>query len=185
MGLAQNLEQITDSKAASKASLLREVEQLRSQLKVSEIYDPVTGLPNRAQFMERYGAEYRRALRFGHSLSVVMIQIRGYDHLLSNRGEKAVETVMGALATMCETASRTGIDIPARFDTTELAVALPETPLGSALLFTERLQDLVARTPISLSSGMVRLGVRMAADTIIANDKGPQDSIARARQSLG
>ena len=169
----------------SSAALSQEIEALRERLRVSEIFDPVTGLPNRAQFLERYGAEYRRAVRFDHPLSVVMMKIRGYDHLLSNRGEEAVETVMCALATMCEAASRTGIDIPARYDTAELAVVLPETPLAPALLFTDRLRDLVSRTPVSLASGMVRLGVRLAAETIVPDDKGPQDSIARARRTIG
>ncbi|EFL88523.1 GGDEF domain-containing protein [Ahrensia sp. R2A130] len=183
MQFAQNSDRIPKNDNTND-SLSREVEQLREQLKVSEIFDPVTGLPNRAQFLERYGAEFRRAVRFDHALSVVMIRIRGYDHLLANRGEEAVEKVMCSLATMCEAASRTGIDIPARYDIAELAVVLPETPLAHALLFTDRLRDLVSRTPITLDSGMVRLGVRMAADTIIPDDKGPQDSIARARRTL-
>ncbi|MEN0040660.1 MAG: diguanylate cyclase [Pseudomonadota bacterium] len=163
---------------------LREIEALRERLKISEIFDAVTGLPNRSQFLERYGAEYRRAKRFDHPLSVVIMTIRGTDHLWTNRGEQAVDTVIAALATMCETASRTGIDIPARTDVAELAVVLPETPLAPALLFTDRLRDLVARTPVELESGRVRLGIRLAAETVLPGDKGPHDSLDRARRAL-
>ncbi len=107
------------------------------------LIDPLTQIPNRRRMDENLESEWKKALRGGKPLSILMIDIdyfKGYnDHYGHGAGDECLCHVAEVLS---DGVSRSG-DMVARYGGEEFAVILPETDLQSALLIAERLRQLV------------------------------------------
>ena len=123
------------------------------------LIDPLTQIPNRRQMDENLENEWKKALRSGKPLSILMIDIdyfKGYnDHYGHGAGDECLCRVAEALS---DGVSRSG-DMVARYGGEEFAVILPETDLQSALLIAERLRQLVLG--LNLPHAASRLGMRV------------------------
>jgi len=123
------------------------------------LIDPLTQIPNRRRMDENLESEWKKALRGGRPLSILMIDIdyfKGYnDHYGHGAGDECLCRVAGVLS---DGVSRSG-DMVARYGGEEFAVILPETDLQSALLIAERLRQLVLG--LNLPHAASRLGTRV------------------------
>jgi len=112
---------------------------LRRELVRLATTDPVTELCNRAELSGRLEAEVARALRHGHSLSLLMVDIDGFKAINDRAGHAAGDRVLRRLAEAlsqlrkCDSAGRWGGD--------EFCVLLPETNLEGSLTAAERLRE--------------------------------------------
>ena len=88
--------------------------------------DADTGLLTRLEFLQRAGAEFRRAKRYGRDLAVCVI-----TPLRPNLPGRA----FADLAMLVEESCRYGIDICGRTHERQLSVLLPETELIGAMDF--------------------------------------------------
>jgi len=106
--------------------------------------DPLTGLWNRRALDERLAVEWRRAQRYQHSLTLLMIDIdhfKGYnDHYGHIQGDNCLCRVAAAIAGLV---NRPG-DLVARYGGEEFAVLLAETGPEEALTLAERIRATVA-----------------------------------------
>ena len=123
------------------------------------LIDPLTQIPNRRRMDENLESEWKKALRCGKPLSILMIDIdhfKGYnDHYGHGAGDECLCRVAEVLS---DGVSRSG-DMVARYGGEEFAVILPETDLQSALLIAERLRQLVLG--LNLPHAASRLGTRV------------------------
>ena len=123
------------------------------------LIDPLTQIPNRRRMDENLESEWKKALRGGRPLSILMIDIdyfKGYnDHYGHGAGDECLCRVAEVLS---DGVSRSG-DMVARYGGEEFAVILPETDLQSALLIAERLRQLVLG--LNLPHAASRLGTRV------------------------
>lgn len=106
--------------------------------------DALTGLTNRRGLDEQLELETARAIRFGHPLSLLLIDIDDFksinDRYGHAEGDIALQTVARAIAS-----SVRSIDIAARFGGEEFAVILPETALQGAVVVAERIRNAVTQ----------------------------------------
>lgn len=125
---------------------LREANQLLIEL---SYVDALTGIANRRRFEERFGQEWRRAIRARSPLSLVMIDIDGFkafnDAYGHPAGDECLRQVASALA---DGLPRAG-DSLARYGGEEFAVILPLTELSGAMKVAELLRQRVERLAIS------------------------------------
>lgn len=171
----------------SRRELEAEVGRLRTLLKSKERsarFDRISGLPNRAHFVERGAGEFQRSRRYEHELSIVITRVQGFDHIVEEYGEVAGECAITALAQMCESSYRTGTDLAGRVSETEIAILLPETGLAGALQFVERLRAQIANTPVQIGHGSVRMGILSSIDSMQSDDTGFMQSLNRAMDAL-
>ena len=171
---------------ATNHELKNEITRFRralTKLERTANYDSETGLPNRAHYLERGSAEFQRSLRYGHSFSIVVANIHGFNQIVHNHGESSGKKAMAGLAQICESAFRGGIDIAGRIGQTEIAVLLPETSLTGALIFVDRLRSLIAETPIQLNDSFIRLGIHTGTDCIQENDHSFLQCLGRATRT--
>ena len=105
--------------------------------------DPLTGIPNRRQFIQTLEREYRRALREDSALSVLMIDVDHFkaynDHYGHGTGDDCLRQVASALA---RALLRPGDQI-ARYGGEEFVAVLPRTDHEAAALIAERLRQSV------------------------------------------
>ncbi len=113
------------------------------ELKKLTITDHLTGLLNRRYLYERLKDELARSERYGHYLSLLMLDLDGfkycndtYGHLFGDKILKVIaETLLNTVRSM---------DIVARYGGDEFMIILPETKESLARDIAERLRNSVA-----------------------------------------
>jgi diguanylate cyclase (GGDEF)-like protein len=93
--------------------------------------DPLTGIANRRSLDERLAAEIQRAARFGHPLTIGLIDIDDFKRVNDTYGHAAGDQVLRRLAALLVRELRT-IDVVGRFGGEEFLIVLPETDASGA-----------------------------------------------------
>ncbi len=128
------------------------LESLNATLELLAASDSLTGLANRRHLMAQGLAEYKRAARFEHPLSLLMVDIDLFKHINDTWGHPVGDQVICTIADLCRHGTRKGLDIVARFGGEEFAIVLPETDHASACVLAEWLRQTVAEQAIVINS---------------------------------
>ncbi|MBP6633091.1 MAG: diguanylate cyclase [Kofleriaceae bacterium] len=125
--------------------------------------DDKTGLRSHRFFVERLDEELARAQRYGHTLTVALIDLDGFKAVNDRHGHLAGDRVLREVADLLSASLRL-MDVVARFGGDEFALLLPDTNLAGAAILGERLRVLVAATALGASApGEVTLSMGLAA----------------------
>ncbi len=176
------LRDATDRKAAE-AELLAAFEQMESMAQT----DGLTGLANRRRFDEVLHREWRRAVREGSSLALLLVDADRFKLFNDRYGHAAGDDCLRQVAVAVANAARRPGDLAARYGGEEFAVLLPNTDLAGALEVAERLrQDVLAvglehlgNPPLDVVS--VSLGAACVAP--LPDDQADTDALLRATDS--
>jgi diguanylate cyclase len=123
----------------------------RSQkLLLAATSDTLTGLFNRGYFEERFAIELSRSGRYGHPLTLAVIDADRFKSLNDNHGHSAGDMVLRKVAELLRDSCRQS-DTAARYGGEEFVVLLPETDIEAARQKVESLRELVASTAFALS----------------------------------
>jgi diguanylate cyclase (GGDEF)-like protein len=124
------------------AVLLLVVTDEERRLLVRATTDPLTGLANRAAFLERARLEVLRAERTGRPLAVVLLDLDHFKAVNDRYGHPAGDKVLvGAARAIAQTVR--GIDLAARWGGEEFAVLLVEADESTAGGAVERIREAV------------------------------------------
>ncbi len=159
------------------ANLRKQIENLKRLSK----FDEISGLPNRAHFLERAAAEFSRTGRYSHDLSMVLIWLDDKHRHDEQTTDKQMVT---GLSQICESVSRNGIDIMGRISETKFAVLLPETGLAGAIQFDDRLRKKIGGTPIFAGQSSQLASVVTAIDTVQMDDTSIMDAFGRCHDAI-
>jgi diguanylate cyclase (GGDEF)-like protein len=159
----------------------RELELTNARLREVSFRDEVTGLYNRRFFAVRLEEEVSRYRRFGHPLSVVLLDLDGFKAINDELGHAAGDLALRAVAEVLMRHSR-GINVICRWGGDELAVLLVETPRAGARAYAERMRVLLAGgaaahvRPLTASFGVASL-----PEDVVA---GAEDLVRAADEAL-
>ena len=109
------------------------------------VTDALTGLYNRRHMQEVLLEERRRAHRYGHPLSVIMLDVDSFKTYNDTYGHVQGDLLLRMAAEILRENVR-GVDIVGRYGGEEFIIVLPETPSAEAYQTAERLRQAVART---------------------------------------
>jgi diguanylate cyclase (GGDEF)-like protein len=102
--------------------------------------DGLTGIANRRSFDERLDLEWRRAVRFGESLSLAIIDIDNFKIYNDTHGHLAGDECLRRVArTLADTLNRAG-DFIARYGGEEFVFLLPGIDTEGLQAITEKLR---------------------------------------------
>ena len=137
------------------------------------VTDDLTGLSNQRRFRELLEKEAARAERFGHELSLLMLDIDDFKRINDTHGHLQGDEVLRRIAEALDSESR-GVDEPARYGGEEFAIALPETGLEGALEVGERIRSRIASQEVALldGEGSIKITASIGAATLSG---GPDD----------
>lgn len=138
--------------------------------------DQLTGLLNRREFDRILSEERERALRFSHSLGLVLVDIDHFKAVNDAHGHPAGDAVLREVARRLQEQLRS-VDRVARFGGEEFALILMHTDAAGAAEVAQRACAAIARDPI-MAAETVALTVTASAGVAIL----PQD--AEAESSL-
>ena len=120
---------------------------LHSQVAQQAVTDPLTGLSNRRRLDQLLGREVERAQRFGHELSLLIVDADDFKQINDQHGHLVGDEVLETIADVVRSTTRT-IDITARYGGDELALVLLETGAQGATILADRLRENVRTAKI-------------------------------------
>ena len=154
------------------------------KLELKACTDQLTGLANRGHFMVLAEHELDRSRRYGHPLSLWMLDIDHFKNVNDTYGHHAGDLALQSLVDVSNKVLRE-MDIMGRIGGEEFAVLLPETDTEQALLVAERLRQKIAATDVHLDQGnTVRYSVSIGVATLGADETGIDALLHRADQAL-
>ncbi len=109
------------------------------------VTDGLTGLFNRRHIQAVLLDERRRAQRYGHPLSLIMLDVDGFKTYNDTYGHVQGDVLLRMLSAILRSTVR-AVDVVGRFGGEEFIIVLPETPASEAFQAAERLRLAVART---------------------------------------
>jgi diguanylate cyclase (GGDEF)-like protein len=138
--------------------------------------DQLTKLYLKDYFHQRLEEEMNRARRYGHSFSVLMMDIDSFKELNDEHGHLAGDRFLQRVGEVIQRTLRSH-DIPCRYGGEEFAVLLPETEPAEAVVIAERIRRMVADIRI-------REGKRLAGTTISIGISAYPKTARRSGQDL-
>jgi diguanylate cyclase (GGDEF)-like protein len=139
-------------------------EELRNanlRLRELSLTDELTEVGNRRNFDVRIREEINRSTRFGHSFSLLLLDLDYFKKFNDEFGHPQGDAVLRGLGALMRSMCREG-DVPCRVGGEEFAFILPETAKADGLAFGERMRRGVETTikcpddsrPITISIGL-------------------------------
>jgi two-component system cell cycle response regulator len=148
------------------------------------IKDELTDLHNRRYFMEFAEREVAGTARYGHSLSLLMLDIDHFKQINDSNGHLAGDTVLKHTADLLTDSIRQ-YDLACRYGGEEFAVIMPNTRLNDARTFCERLRKKVEKTTVEYEDKEIKftvsIGLAQFDPTI---DKSISHLLKRADEGL-
>ncbi len=137
------------------------------QLTYRALHDALTGLPNRALFLDRLGVALDRARRSGACVAVLFLDVDNFKEINDSRGHGAGDTLLVELAERLRTMLRP-MDTVARFGGDEFTFLFEElADEREVVLISERIAR-ACKMPIDLGHGevviTVSMGIAMVGD---------------------
>jgi diguanylate cyclase (GGDEF)-like protein len=159
--------------------LSRRLTRLHRAVAEQAVTDPLTGLANRRHLGETLLREVARSRRFGHPISLLIIDVDDFKQINDREGHLQGDVVLEAVSDVVREGTRS-IDVPARYGGDEFAVILVETDREGALILGERLADRMRRVKVPKRGGgsmPVTLSLGVAT---IPDSAGDVDSLVDA-----
>ena len=156
-------------------TLTHAIERKRSEAGLAHqaLHDQLTGLPNRALFVDRLGVALERARRSGTQLAVMVLDFDNFKQINDSRGHAVGDRLLTALGERLSTLLRP-MDTVARFGGDEFTFLFEDlTSEREVVLIADRICQ-AASPPIDIDgvelSVTVSVGIAMVADPTVSPD---------------
>jgi diguanylate cyclase (GGDEF)-like protein len=145
---------------------------LRAELHQLATTDSVTGLYNRAQLQRQLEKEAAKSQRYGHPLSLLMLDIDGFKLVNDYLGHSAGDRALCLLTAVLKNELRLH-DTPCRWGGDEFCILLPETTLEGSIAVADRLRSRFKIIIAEQLAEAVRLPIPITLSVgIISNSDG-------------
>ncbi len=119
--------------------LARDLKQANDSLRELAFRDDLSGLYNHRYFQEVFDSELKRAYRYAHPLSLMLLDIDYFKKINDTHGHLVGDEVIREISSLMVKLVR-HCDIVARYGGEEFAIILPETALTGAKVLAQRVR---------------------------------------------
>lgn len=158
-----------------------QLEEANRRLEELSFLDALTEIANRRQFEQILDLEWRRAVRSGAPLSLIIADIDNFKAFNDTYGHQVGDRCLRDVATLMDSIVQRAGDQVARYGGEEFAAILPETDAEGASAIAERMRQAVE----GLETDGGRVTVSFGVATVVASDKlSPNALVAAADAAL-
>jgi diguanylate cyclase len=151
--------------------------------------DALTGVNNRRSLETHLREEVERHKRYGHPLSLIMLDIDHFKQINDTYGHQCGDYILQEITTLIGSSIRSE-DILARFGGEEFCCLLPETPLSAAVILAERFRKNIADHLFLCEGASVRVTISLGVSTMCSKAttsgmllKNADDGLYKAKNS--
>jgi diguanylate cyclase len=127
----------------------QDLEVLNQRLQQLSDTDQLTQLKNRRALESQLAQEWARAVRYGHSLAVVLVDIDHFKSINDRHGHPAGDSCLQQVAALIAASVRWPGDTTSRYGGEEFCLLLPEVYADEALRIIEAMRERIAGTQIN------------------------------------
>ncbi|SCX96301.1 MULTISPECIES: sensor domain-containing diguanylate cyclase [unclassified Pseudomonas] len=160
-----------------------QLQAANAQLQRLSSTDRLTGLYNRGHWESNLKAAYARHQRYGHALSLVMLDIDHFKRVNDTYGHQAGDKVIEHVAKLLHEHVRES-DVAGRYGGEEFAVVLSDTDKAGAHIFAERLRKAIEALEVQFNDQTIRFTVSLGVADLSQPSNDHAELIARADQAL-
>jgi diguanylate cyclase len=113
--------------------------------KEKALYDPLTGVYNRAVFNDRIEKEVNNALKRDKKLTLFILDIDHFKNVNDTYGHQTGDMVLKIIVAQAQKVLRE-VDLLARYGGEEFAILLPNINIEKATEIANRIRDKISRT---------------------------------------
>lgn len=145
--------------------------------------DMLTGLPNRRHLLDAVRKELNRSRRYGHSLSILILDIDHFKRINDTYGHNSGDEALRVMGQVIRDIARAS-DLICRFGGEEFLVALPETTASQAALVAERLRERTEQAEVRAEGGkLIHMTTSIGVAQWVPGDEF-DDTLATADKAL-
>lgn len=147
--------------------------------------DGLTRIPNRRHFEESMEREWRRSLRSGDSLALLLVDIDHFKRLNDSYGHPAGDRILQNVARALAACATRSSDTVARYGGEEFAALLPSIGREGALKVAEAMRAAIEGLALPTPAATGRVTVSVGLAYIVAVEGGyPSELLAQADEAL-
>ncbi len=173
----------------------KEAEYIRKRLKEERgkaLSDPLTKLPNREAYDERFELEIERCKRYQKPATLVVADIDHFKKINDSYGHLSGDKVLQIIAKELQKSLRK-TDFVARYGGEEFVMLLPETNLETAIKVIDKVREKIGKLPfhfrdeniqITMSFGLIEFKDGLASKDQDANEVEQNVLFDRADEAL-
>jgi len=155
----------------------REVNHLSTQ-------DTLTGLFDKTKLQEEVRMEIERSKRYGHTFSILLIDINNFSEVNKTYGRLVGDSVLCSVANLIRSTIRP-TDVVARLDNDEFAIILSETNTFGSYKATQRLFEAIENEPLNIGDGnTLTIAISVGYATYPTNADSDSELFAQAKSTL-
>lgn len=168
--------------------VMGELHQANQRLEQLAHQDGLTGLANRRHLDTVLEAEFRRALRSGSALSLIMIDVDFFKQYNDLYGHQAGDECLRRIAAVLKERQRRPGDLAARYGGEEMLMLLPETDAAGAMQVAEKIRAGIQALDLPHRGnprGVVTASAGVCAMELLPpGERAAQDLVGRADAAL-
>lgn len=168
---------------ASQQMLIHYIQQEKDRFESASKRDPLTGLPNRRDIMEKMQGERERQVRSGKPFTLILGDIDDFKHLNDTYGHDSGDYVLKLVARLMKNQVR-GIDCPSRWGGEEFLLLLVETDREGACTVAERIRKKIQDTNFIFKQNRLPVTMTFGLSVFDGADDDIEKCIKRADQAL-
>lgn len=171
-----------ESAAQEIARLKTQLVEMSRSLDLASRIDPLTGLANRRDIMEKIEQEHSRAQRHQRTYSIIMVDVDDFRHVNDTYGMNYGDDVLFELSCLLRECVRSE-DICSRWGGEEFLFLLPETGIEGALSVAHKINQSVSMTEFKVSKPGIRITVSLGVGEYVSGHT-VNDSLKKVELAL-
>ena len=154
-----------------------------NRVRLLSLTDELTNLANRRAFLRRLDDEVGRAQRYGHSVTITMIDLDYFKRINDKFGHAAGDEVLKNYADSIRSAFRQS-DLIARYGGEEFVVLMPNTNLDGAIKALNKIGEIVTNGHWNFQGSDLPLPTFSAGVAVYQSGETPAAFVERADNAL-